>query len=222
MGRGTGVTKREHKHPLLIVAIVAVLVFAVRFSSFILPHTTRVDPHINLSEDRTRKITESQHQQQIAAFVAVTEGEVFRTEERIREASALAIATSLFSASESLNKRLPATVTDLVIGTRNAGLLPPGLQLLGNDGSVTSPHSKLTVRYRPEPLGIEVVSMGKVPLDGPALLVRVDGTNKEGATLYVASSLEQTILPNPFAREAEIFALGFTSQPLRAAKLPKP
>jgi hypothetical protein len=215
-------TKTEHKHPLWIVSTVALMVFAVRFSSFIFPHTTRVDPHINLSEDRTRKITESQRQQQIAAFVSVTEGEVFRTEERIREASALATATSLFSASQSLNRRAPANVTDLVIGTRDAGLLPPGLELLGTDGSVTSPHSKLTVRYRPEPLGIEVVSVGKVALDGPALLVRVDGTNKEGATLYVASSLEQTMLPNAFAREAEIFALGFATEPIRTAKPPNP
>ena len=218
-------TKRQHNRSVLVVAIMVVIVLAVRFSSFILSQRIGgVDPHINLVEDRMSQITERQRQQQIAAFVAVTEGEVFHTEERIREATALATATGLFAASESLNKRVPASVTDLLIGINNARLTPPGLQLFGSDGNIISSHAKLIVRYKPEPLGVEVVSLGKVPLDGPALLVRVpaNGTNKEGATLYVASSLEHTNLPTPFAREAEIFALGFASEPLRAAKLPKP
>ena len=217
--------KTPHQRSLLIVAIVVMIVLAIRFLSFILPQRIgRVDPHINLVEDRARQITESQRQQQINAFVAVTEGEVFRTEERIREATALATATSLFAASESLNKRLPPSVTDLLLGINNAGLIPPGLQPFDSDGNIVSSHAKLVVRYRPDPLGIEVVSLAKVPLDGPALLVRVpaDGTTKEGATLYVATSLERTQLPTPFAHEAEIVALGFASEPLRAAKLPKP
>ena len=218
-------TKGQDNRSVLIVAIIVVIVLAVRFSSFILPQRIGgVDPHINLVEDRMSQITERQRQQQIAAFVAVTEGEVFRTEERIREATALATATSLFAASESLTRRVPASVTDLLNGINNARLIPPGLQLFGSDGNIISSHAKLIVRYKPEPLGVEVVSLGKVPLDGPALLVRVpaNGTNKEGATLYVATSLEHTNLPTPFAREAEIFALGFASEPLRFAKLPNP
>jgi hypothetical protein len=217
--------KRQDNRSLLIVAVLVVIVLAVRFISFIFSQRIGgVDPHINLVEDRARQINDSQRQQQITAFVAVTEGEVFRTEERIREATALATATTLFAASESLNRRMPASVTDLLIGINNARLIPPGLQPFGSDGNIISPHAKLNVRYRPEPLGIEVISLGKVRLDGPALLVRVpaNGTNKEGATLYVATSLEHTNLPTPFAPEAEIFALGFASEPLRAAKLPKP
>lgn len=217
-------TKTKHTRPVLVIAIVVVMILAVRLSSFILPKTMRVDPHINLAEDRLRQISERQRQQQIAAFVAVTEGEVFRTEERIREATALATATSLFAASESLNRRTLGSVGGLLNGISNARLIPPGLQLSGSDGAITSSHSNLIVRYRPDPLGIEVISLGKVPLDGPALLVRVpaDGANKEAASLYVATSLEQTNLPTAFAREAEIFALGFASEPLRTAKLPRP
>jgi hypothetical protein len=217
--------KGEHNRSLLIVAIMVVIVLAVRFISFLFPQRIGgVDPHVNLAEERARQIIESQHQQQMNAFFAVTEGEVFRTEERLREATALAFATSLYAASESLNRRLPLNVTDLLLGVNNAKLIPPGLQLLGADGNIISSHSKLTVRYRPEPLGIEVVSLGKVSLDGPALMVRVpgEGANKEGATLYVATSLEHTSLPTAFAHEAEIFALGFVVEPLRAAKLPKP
>jgi hypothetical protein len=218
------VTKRQHKHPLLVVTGVVLMILALRFSSFIWPKTTRVDPHIHLAEDRLRQIGDHQRQQQIAAFVAVTEGEVFRTEERIREAIALATATSLFAARESLNRRAPASVAALLDGINNARLIPPGLQVSSSDGAITSSHSKLVVRYRPDPLGIEVISLGKVPLDGPALLVRVpsDGNKKDAANLYLATSLEQITLPNAFAREAEIFALGFASEPLRSPKVSKP
>lgn len=218
-------TRNGHRGSVLFVAIVVTLILAVRLSSFILPRSTgRVDPHINLLEDRARQIAESQRQQQIAAFVAVTEGEVFRTEERIREATALATATSLFAAGESLNRRSPASVNALLVGINNAGLMPPGLQLFGADGNINSAHAKLVVRYRQEPLSIEVLSVGKAPMDGPALLIRVpaESSNKEGASLYLATSLEQIRLPTPFAHEAEIFALGFASEPLRAVKLPKP
>jgi hypothetical protein len=221
-------TKNQQKRSVLIVAVVVAIILAVRWSSFILPRDTgRVDPHINLVEDRGRQIADRQRQQQIAAFVAVTEGEVFRTEERLREATALATATSVFAANESLNRRIPASVTALLIGVNNAGLLPPGMQLMGSEGEVSCPRGKLFVRYRPEPIGIEVLSLGKLPLDGPALLIRVpaDGfsaTNNEGASLYVATSIGSTNLPTPFAHEAEVVALGFAPEPLRAAKLPKP
>jgi len=200
-----------------------VMILVVRFSSWVLFTTGRVDPHISLVEDRAREIAERQRQQQISAFVAVTEGEVFRTEERIREATALATAASLFAARESLNSHVLKSVTDLLVGIKNEELMPPGLQLIASEGTVSSSHAKLTIRYRQEPLGIEVLSLGKVRLDGPALLVRVpgDGANREGAVLFVATSLEQETIPTPFANEAEIFARGFVSQPLRGTKSPK-
>jgi len=186
-----------------------------------------VDPHINFAEDQTRHIVERQRHQQVAAFVAVTEGEVSRTEERIRQVTALATATSLFAGSEALNRRTPPDVTALLKGAKAARLMPPGMQVSGSDGEVAVAHGKLFVRYRPEPLGIEIVSLGNVPLDGPALLVRVpvdgmSGTNAVAAALYVATSLEHKNVPVPFAHEAEVVALGFAPEPLRAAKLPRP
>jgi len=64
-------------------------------------------------------------------------------------------------------------------------------------------------------------------MDGPALLVRVpdngySGTSEEGAGLYLATRLDEITVPTPFAQEAEVIALGFAPEPLRAAKLPNP
>ncbi|CAN5883679.1 hypothetical protein BH18ACI4_BH18ACI4_00900 [soil metagenome] len=218
----------QHKRRVLIVGVVVGVVVAVRLISIVFPQRTgTVDPHVSLAENQAQQIAERQRQQQVGAFMAVAEGEVSRTEERIREATALATAASLFAASESLNRRTPASVTALLSGVNGAGLMPPEMQLLGSQGDITSSHGKLFVRYRPEPLGIEVVSLGNVRLDGPALLVRVPdngitGMSKEGAGLYLATRLDEITVPAPFATEAEVVALGFAPEPLRAAKLPRP
>ena len=221
-------TSREQKRSVVIVAVVVVATIAIRFGSPLFSHTTgRVDPHINLTEERTRELIEKQRQQQLAAFYAVDDGEVSRTEQRIREATALATAISLFAANESLNRRAPANANALVLAIKNSGLMPPGLQTDGTSGSLVSAHSNLVVRYRNEPLGIEVVSLGRVSMDGPTLIVRVlsdemRDTKIERSNIYVATSLEQTKVPFPFASEAEIFALGFERQQLASTKFSHP
>jgi hypothetical protein len=221
-------TSRKQNRSLFIVVVVVVATIAVRFGSAVFSHTTgKVDPHINLTEDKTRELIEKQQQQQLAAFYAVDDGEVSHTEQRIREATALATAVSLFAANESLNRRAPANTNVLLLAIKDSGLLPPGLQINGTDGSVVSSHGNLLVRYRSEPLGIEILSLGRSAIDGPLLIVRVlsdeiKNTERKRSNIYVATSLEQMKLPSPFAPEAEIFALGFEEQQLSATKLSRP
>jgi hypothetical protein len=131
----------------------------------------------------------------------------------------------MFAANEALNRRVPTSTLELISRIKNCGLLPPGLEVVDDTGEVSSRYAKARIRYRSEPLTIEVLSVGKVPLDGPTLLVRVPGnrsddSEKQEAALYIATTLEHINVPTPFASEAEIFALGFQSEPLRAAKLP--
>ncbi len=217
-------TKRRNM-PVLIVGIVGALIVSIRLVSIALPERSgKVDPQVNLTENQAQQIVAEQLQQQVRSFMAASEGEVSRTEERIREAMALATAASLFAAKESLDKRIPASVTALLSGVNDAGLLPPGMQVVDSSGGVSSTRGQLFVRYRPEPLGVEVVSIGKQRMDGPALLVRVpdDGMSEDGARLYLATRLDEIAIPEPFAHEAKVIALGFAPEPLRAVKLPNP
>ena len=213
---------------VLVVAVLVALILGLRVFSFLLRERTgAVDPRVALAQDKATEVIEHQRQIQANAFAAVAEGEVSRTEERIRQATALATATSLFAASESLNSRTPSTVTALLTGISSAGLLPPGMQLLDAKGEISSPHGSLFIRYRPEPLGIEILSVGNVRLDGPAILVRLPGPSlsdrdNDGVGLYLATRLNEVQLPEPFASEAEVIALGFAPEPLRAAKLSTP
>src|SRR5687767_13019148 len=94
---------RQHKRSRLIVGVVIAVIVTLRLVSILFYQGTgRVDPRVSLAENQAQQIVERQRQQQVSAFIAITEGEVSRTEERIREATALATAVSVFAAAESL------------------------------------------------------------------------------------------------------------------------
>ena len=216
----------RHKLPLITTIVIIALIMGTRFVSIVLTDNIgSVDPRVMLPPNQAQEILERQRRQQVQAFFRVSEGEVSRTEERIRDATALALAASLFAATESLAHRIPASEEALLSGVQKAGLLPPGMQLIDNSRLVTSARGALQVRYRSEPLCIEVVSIGRVRIDGPVLLLRVpsmiSGKDEPGdVVLYMATRLDEITIPQPFASEAQIIALGFAPEPLRAAMLP--
>ncbi len=213
--------------PLLITGVVVTLILGSRYIATPLSDRTgRVDPQIILSPNDPQQIRERQRRQQMQAFISVVEGEVSRTEERIREATALALATSLFTAKASLAQRIPPGVEHVLAGVKSAGLLPPGMRLSDRAGSVSSLRSELRVRYRPEPLGIEIISVGKERIDGPVMVLRTFPSNSrsnssaDAIQLCLATRLDDIAIPRPFASEAEIITLGFVPEPLRALALP--
>ena len=216
----------RHKLPLITTAVIVTLIMATRFISSVLTNDIGgVDPRITLPPNQAQEILEQQRRQQVRAFVSVSEGEVARTEERIREVTALALAASLFAATESLAHRIPANEKALLSGVQKAGLLPPGMQLIDNSVLVSSGRGTLQVRYRPDPLCIEVVSIGRERTDGPALLLRVPSmiarkNDTRNVVLYMATRLDEIIIPQPFTSESQIIVLGFAPEPLRAATLP--
>jgi hypothetical protein len=218
----------RHKLPLITTTVIVTLILGTRFvSSVLTTDIGGVDPRITLPPNQAQEILERQRGQQVRAFVSVSEGEVSRTEERIREATALALAGSLFAATESLAHRIPANDRALLSGVQKAGLLPPGMQLVDNAVLVSSERGTLQVRYRPEPLCIEVVSIGRERTDGPALLLRVPSMTAgkdepRDVVLYMATRLDEITIPHPFTSESQIIALGFGPEPLRAATLPVP
>jgi hypothetical protein len=216
----------RHKLPLITTAVIIALIMGPRFVSSVFTNDIGgVDPRITLPQNQLQEIRERQRRQQVQAFVSVSAGEVSRTEERIRETTALALSVSLFAATESLSHRLPAGERALLSGVQKAALLPPGMQLVENPGLVSSERGTFHVRYRLEPLGIEVVSIGRERTDGPMLLLRVPSMiagkdETRDVVLYMATRLDEITIPQPFASEAQIITFGFAPEPLRAATLP--
>jgi hypothetical protein len=149
------------------------------------------------------------------------DGEVERTAIRVREVSALVIGLTLFVVNEGLAKRPITSVEALTDRFASNGLLPPGIARREAKGVLSSDRATIYVRYRPEPLAIEVVSLGHEPLDGPAIIGRIvsGGDEYAGAELFIARQLGNVILPEPFAANAQVAAMNWSVEPLRERNL---
>ncbi len=159
------------------------------------------------------------------------DGEVIRTTERLREISGLTTALALYAAHERIEGRSPRTVSELFAGVAAQGLMPPGIVQEAQPGMLTAmhlsangqmiAHGNLFVRYRPQPIGIEVVSIGKEMRDGPALIMRVpdETASDEGASYFMATRFIDVKVPQAFADESEVVALGWSRESLRAMKM---
>lgn len=209
--------------PLTVVCAIAILIVAPSIiANYFLGKSTRtIDPRVTMESGRSageKALKENEFRRRV--IVTATDGEVARTADRIGEAKALAIATSLYAATEQLKGRTPRTSHELLAGVAAQNLLPPGLSITDAEGALTSGHGSLFVRYRPAPLGIEVVALGREPRDGPAILVRVPDENaKEGnAILFIATSLSEVSVPSAFTPAAEVISAGWSPAPLRAVK----
>ncbi len=203
--------------PLVVVGLTVFLVVAASLAHAL--RTNGVDPRVTMEQGGSSSFKRSAADAPSGIATAM-DGEVAHTADRIGEATALALSAGLYAATEQLNKRTPPGVRDLLAGVARKGLTPPSLVGAGDEGSFVSEHGSLAVRYRPAPLGIEVVSIGSKPEHGPALIVRMPGaTSEEGeARLYVAGRLTGVTVPAPFANEAELIALGWKPERLRSLK----
>src|SRR5215207_2333021 len=93
------------------------------------------------------------------------DGEVFHTSERVGEAAALASGAILFSAGRAAGYAithggdalpgLPADHRELLRGMLAEGALPAGMTL-GEDFKLGTPTSVISLRYKRDPLAVEV------------------------------------------------------------------
>jgi len=205
--------------PLTVVCATAILVVASATANHFFGSRT-IDPHVTEAETSAAQPALKDAGTSRRVVISAVDGEVARTADRISEVVALALATSLYAATEQRRGRTPRTARDLLAGAEARKLFPPGLRLSDSEGSLVSDHGSLFVRYRPVPLGVEVVALGREPKDGPALLVRVpdDGSNQSGASLFMATRLSDVIVPPAFAPASEVIASGWSPEPFRSLK----
>jgi hypothetical protein len=176
------------------------------------PKLGTVDAHVTLEQGNESLRRTSRRP---APLAVILEGEVAFTAERLREAAAVSVASALYAATERMGGRRVAGVVDLLSGMARAGLLPPGLKFAERQpGVLLSERGTLYVRYRPEPLGVEVVSVGWKRTDGPMMLLRVP--DEPEGIYYRALRLEGVPVPAPFVPAAEVIAQGWTREELRA------
>ena len=208
------ITQHSKPWPLLIGAAALFIAATIITNYFRL---RAIDPRVTVEFGEGASVKQNSYRQTVIA--TTIDGEVARTAERIGEATALALSASLYAASEQIKGRSPRAVRDLLAGIAAQNRLPPGVTFT-QDGALFSAYSALAIRYRPTPLGVEVVSVGHKQADGPALIVRIpDELSDRGETkLFIARSLSDMKIPTPFAPAAEVIALGWSPETLRSLK----
>jgi len=185
----------------------------------------RLNPRITIDErSAADRIRSTRNERDARTSNVIFDGEVYRTETRLREASALAIATSLYGIRTIAERRPVTSVNALIAGVAERNLTPPGLAVVPNEAAFASAHATLYVRFRPQPFGVEILSISRERTDGASLLVRVpDREDAERSSaerqlhFYQAMRLGDVRVPPPFALPSEIQAHGWTIETMRAS-----
>jgi hypothetical protein len=208
------------KRRLLFIAP-ATLVLTILLANYLTPRNVpSVDPTVSI-ESAQNNDSSNQRSAQVAPNLP-DDGEVYRTAERLREASAVALAAGLYVAGEQLNRRYPQSADSVIAGVRSAGLLPPGVIVDGR-AMLLSPFGRLLLRFKPDPLAIEVIDLPHSREDGPALMIRIPGSGPDGerGSVFIADRLGDINLPSPFASISDCVRAGWIDQPINQAETPQ-
>lgn len=208
--------KRWRPSPAIIVVTTALIVIAgTMLIGWLSARRYRVNARVEIA-DPIAATAESTAPASINP-ANLPDGEVARLATRIREATGLLMGLTLLAVTEQMNNRSLADVDVLIERMAERGLLPPGIERTTMKGTLASAHASLHVRFRRLPFGIEVVSLGRDPLDGPAVIVRLaaTGDDQSGAILLVAKKRDGAPIPQAFAPLTDVAALNWSIEPLR-------
>lgn len=141
------------------------------------------------------------------------DSEVPRTAERLRDVTAVAIAASTYVAQGEMTGRTPHDSREIVLGIAKRRLIPPEW-LTTQSGVLQTTHGTLHVRYSPNDLTVEVVSVPSGRSDGPAMLIRIpDNENTAvGSRYFESMQLDRTEYPSLFAPIPEIIRAGWRAR----------
>ncbi len=209
--------------PLLVTVGAAVLVvFGLSFAGYV-RHGGFWAPEVEARVFSSGKALDSGGQSSNGQRVFAFQGEVYSDAERLREAAALGVGTMLLCTQRNLNHNPFLSVEALLGAMASDGLIPPDMVLDRSGSSVSSRYAVYYVRYRSNPLGVEIVSIGKGSVSGPPLLVRLpdDEFSQSAMTYYVAPKAGGGVtVPVAFAAPAQIIAAGWQPVTFKTTDVP--
>lgn len=147
--------------------------------------------------------------------------EVPRTAERLRDVTAVAIASVSYVIEGAIVGRPPRTVGEILDGVAGRNLIPR--EWLTNQSGVLQMHNgTVHLRYSPASLSLEVLSVPKDRSDGPGLLIRLpDPENTTiGPRYFESIQLDGVLYPKPFAPLPEVIARGWQQRLFKQTQLP--
>jgi len=205
--------------PLSVVITVAIIVvFVISFAGYVRRGgfwTPEVEARVfNEGRDRNQSSGMGGNRRRFAF-----QGEVYNQAEQVKESAALTLGVTLLASERAREQRPYQTVESLIAGVAEQGLLPPGMTL-DRSASVVSRHGNYFIRYREQPLAVEVLSISKGASDGVAILVRLpDDEFSENALTYYMISKAGLQAPGGFAPVAQLISSGWRPETFKAAEL---
>jgi hypothetical protein len=146
---------------------------------------------------------------------ALPDGEVERTAARVREVSALVMGLTLLAVQEAITGHAVTSSEALTERFVTRQLLPPTIRPSAARAVLESETAVLYVRYRVEPLALEVVSLGRTSEDGAPIIGRIVTGSDEHSALFLARQSKGVTLPEPFLPAAQVIALNWSAEPWR-------
>lgn len=175
-----------------------------------------VDPHVIIGDS-----TNDQAARQTVSTYRWPDSEVPRTAERLRDATAIAIA-AVTQVVEGKIVGHPRRDVDEIVAAAAAHKLIPEEWRTGEPGVLQMPHGSVHIRYAPAASTIEVISVPNERTDGPAILIRIPDQENTGVgpRYFESMQLDGIVYPNPFAPIAEIIASGWQPRLFKQTQIP--
>ncbi len=138
------------------------------------------------------------------------DSEVARTAERLRDVTAVAIAASTYVAQGAMTGHTPHDAGEIAVGIARRQLIPTDW-LTNQSGVLQTAHGTLHLRYSPNNLSVEVISMPTEREDGPAMLIRIpdDENIAVGARYFESMHVDRILYPSPFAPIPDVITAGW-------------
>ena len=149
------------------------------------------------------------------------DSEVPRTAERLRDASAVAIAAITYAVEGAMSGHAPRDVGDIETGMVRRQLIPDEW-ISDQSGVLTMPHGTVHLRYSPRNLMVEAVSVPNDRRDGPPLLIRLPDSENTmvGPRYFESMQLDGIVYPNPFAPIPDIISAGWRPRLFKQTQMP--
>jgi len=175
-----------------------------------------VEAHVSIS-DRER----SRDSQPTSASYRWPNSEVPRTAERLRDLTAVAVASMTYVVEGAVRGAPPRNVDQILDGIVRRDLIPREW-VTSQSGVLQMPNGTVHLRYSPANLSVEVISVPRDRSDGPGLLIRLPDLENTtvGARYFESMQLDGILYPSPFAPLPAVISTGWQQRHFKQTQLP--
>lgn len=175
-----------------------------------------VEAHVSIGEGESGRVSQVR-----TANYRWPNSEVPRTADRLRDVTAVAIASMTYVVKGAVSGNPPRNVDQILDGIVRRDLIPREW-VTSQSGVLHMPNGTVHLRYSPASLSVEVISVPKDRSDGPGLLIRLPDTQNTtvGPRYFESMQLDGILYPNPFAPFPAVISAGWQQRHFKQTQLP--